>query len=80
MLNRKPPQIRLLEVIEALEGDLNFVPCIQDVSQCSRGAIYPTREVWLRMENALKDVLDSITLKDLMSIYKEKAANFSYQI
>ena len=56
MLNRKPPQIRLLEVIEALEGDLNFVPCIQDVSQCSRVAIYPTREVWLRMENALKDV------------------------
>ncbi len=80
VLNRKPSQIRLLEVIEALEGDLNLTPCIQDVSQCSRIAVCATREVWLRMENALKEVLISITLEDLISIYKGKAANLSYHI
>ena len=80
VLNRKPSQIKLLEVIKALEGDLNLVPCIQDVPGCSKIAVCATREVWLRMENALKDVLNSITLEDLISVYKEKATNLSYQI
>jgi Rrf2 family protein len=81
VLNKKPSEISLLEIIEALEGDLSLVPCVKDSSRCQRVPICATREIWLKMGNAMRDILNSFTLEDLILLHREKIIkNINYQI
>jgi len=81
ILNKEPREIRLLEIIQTLEGDLSLVPCVNDSTYCQRVAICATREVWLKMGKAFKEALGSLTLQDLMAIQEGKLqGNVYYQI
>lgn len=65
-LSRAPADIRLSEVIEALEGSIALAECADDPSCCSRSALCVSREVWNDMKKAMIEVLDSTTLQDLI--------------
>ncbi len=65
-LTRSPAEIRLREVIEALEGPVAPVECADDPSCCNRSALCVSREVWTEMKNAMVQVLQSTTLQDLV--------------
>ena len=66
MLSRQPEQINLREVYEALEGDCGFVDCTARLDACEMSSACVTREVWDRMYEAGMEVLESITLADLV--------------
>ena len=65
LLTKPASQIRLIEIVEAMEGSSAPVECVEDAAVCSRGGACPARAVWVEMKKALDQVLESTTLHDL---------------
>lgn len=63
-LDRRPSEISVLEVVEALEGPLKPTLCSAG-SPCSRTQACAAASVWNRATAALKDVFDTTTLAEL---------------
>ncbi len=72
VLARDPSEIRLSELFENLEGPVAVVDCIGGLKGCDHSAECVTREVWHEINQAIKDVLQSITLADLIERHKAK--------
>ncbi|MDD5614485.1 MAG: Rrf2 family transcriptional regulator [Candidatus Omnitrophica bacterium] len=70
ILSRSPADISVKDVIEVLEGDLNPVECVKDSSLCNRVSLCPTRNIWHKLSEKIKEVLESFTLEDLVKEYK----------
>jgi Rrf2 family protein len=73
-LAKPPEEIRLLEVVEAVEGPLNLVNCVAHPEGCPRSGSCVTIEVWEAMGNAMREVLSGITLAQLVHRSREKQA------
>jgi len=65
-LARPPEDVKLSEIIKLLEGSMAPVECVDDPNYCARSENCVTREVWTELKNALTNVLESKTLKDLV--------------
>jgi Rrf2 family protein len=65
ILSRAPNQINLNDILHCVEGPISTVECVEDSSRCARAADCAAREVWVRVEQAISDVLQSITLQDV---------------
>lgn len=63
-LCKSPADIRLVDVIQALEGGISPVSCL--TSYCPRQDICTTREFWEDMDRHLRGYLHSKTLQDLV--------------
>lgn len=63
-LCKSPADIRLDDVIQALEGRISPVSCL--TSYCPRQDICTTREFWEDMDRHLRGYLHSKTLQDLV--------------
>ena len=70
-LARLPSEIRLSEVVRALEGSLAPVECVNDPTLCHRSDGCVSRDVWREMLEAMMQVLDSMTLQDLVERQQE---------
>ena len=71
----KPPEdIRLSNVIEAMEGPIVPVDCVQDPDACDRSSQCASRDVWTEVQDAIYKVLDRITLADLLTRQAKKEA------
>lgn len=71
-LSKSPEEIRLSHVLEALEGSLALVECVEDPRVCSRANVCVTCEVWSEMKKAMDRILESTTLQDLLERHKQK--------
>ncbi len=63
---RKPEDIKLSEILHALEGNCCLVECIEDGSYCEFTETCPTFDIWKNATELLKGYFDSLTLKDVM--------------
>jgi Rrf2 family protein len=79
MLAESPDKIILSDVFNCLEGPLITTECLEDDDYCPRASECVTRELWAEVQNAVKKVLDSFTLEDLLDRAKTKK-NMDYQI
>lgn len=80
VLSREPSEIKLDELVLALEGSITTAECVDDNGYCARATDCVAREVWAKVQQAVMDVLGSITLKDLVEKTKRKHEALSYQI
>ncbi len=64
-LVRDPGELRVSEVIEALEGSILPIDCLDDGSPCSKSGGCAQREMWQTVREAILNVLDSTTIGDL---------------
>lgn len=79
-LNRPAEEISVGEALQALEGSLYPVECVSEKSEHSEHSACGsagcdacvTKAVWERLYERLNEVLDSITLADLVSDYRAK--------
>lgn len=71
-LTRPPSKIKVSEVIHRLEGSLSIVDCVQDKTLCKRSDLCVTREVWDDLSKAFENVLENLTLEDLVLRRREK--------
>ena len=65
VLARAASQIRINDILHCVEGPITTVECVGDTASCSRAADCAAREVWKRVEQAIENVLKSITLQDV---------------
>ena len=79
LLAKAPNQIKLSDCFNALEGPVITVECVENGSFCTRTADCVTRQVWAQVHQAIMDVLQSITLQDLVDRAKNNKAS-NYQI
>jgi len=73
---RRPEEIKLSEILHALEGSCCLVECMEDPDYCDRIETCPTYDVWKGASDMLKDYFNNILLSDLvvMAEKKEKKA------
>jgi Rrf2 family cysteine metabolism transcriptional repressor len=66
ILSRPPMEIRLSEIIQATEGSIAPVACVDEPRLCRKSGECITRDVWVEMKRACDSVLESLTLQDLI--------------
>ncbi len=71
-LAKDPSDIRMIDVIQLLEGSISLVSCVDDPDVCDRSSSCVTRDLWGELKDAMSDVLGSRTLQDLINRKKEK--------
>lgn len=64
-LARPPERIRVSEIIAALDGPVALTMCSEADGKCSLQACCPTHSNWLVINNAVRGVLDNLTLAAL---------------
>lgn len=72
LLSRDPAEIRILDIVTALEGKPVFVDCLDNEGICDRSEICPTRDLWIKARAGLEKILSETTLQDLVEVAKEK--------
>ena len=72
-LARPPSQIKLSEIVTALEGPIALVDCIDDARLCYRSPSCVTRDVWQDLNKAMTAVLEQTTLEEMAQRQREKA-------
>ena len=68
-LSRPPAEIRMSEVIVALEGPIAPMVCVSDdpdhAATCERSGFCTVEGLWQRVRDAVTEELDSMTLEEL---------------
>jgi DNA-binding IscR family transcriptional regulator len=74
MLSRPPDRISLAEVVLALEGPLAPVACVQDaiVHDCNFGDTCVVRDVWAKVTDATRRILEDTTFEELVARERER--------
>ncbi len=73
-LSRDPGSITLKQVIEAVEGSLSLVECVDKPGLCTKSDSCVDRDVWAKLTNDMIRTLESITLKDLADKEKTRSS------
>ena len=68
VLGRPPDQIRLSEVLRALEGPLSLVDCVENGRACNRVNRCSASRIWAEVSSAIENVLDNLTLQDMAAL------------
>ena len=71
-LARKPEDIRISEILHALEGNCCLVECIEDGTYCEFTETCPTYDIWKNATELLKGYFESLSLKDVMEMAEKK--------
>jgi len=71
-LAKPPSEIRLSEIVKALEGPIAPVQCVESPTTCERANSCAARDIWVEMGAAMNRVLESVTLQDLVDRQREK--------
>jgi Rrf2 family cysteine metabolism transcriptional repressor len=79
ILAKAANQIKLSDIFDCLEGPVTTVECLENKNYCARVADCLTRQVWAEVQQAIMNVLQSMTLQDLVDKAKDKGT-LNYQI
>lgn len=74
-LIQEPAEVRLSDVMVALEGSLAPIACVDDPDACTRTGGCIQREVWERVRDATQEILDSVSIGDLAQKEREQEHN-----
>lgn len=64
-LARPPAEISAVNIIDAIEGDFSITECSSDHSQCDLEANCGVGLAWQRVNRAIRDALEHVTLTEL---------------
>ena len=66
MLRRPPSEITMLDIFEALQGNISLLDCLDAPAVCDRSEKCIVRPIWIEMQEAQKKVLQKTTVEDLL--------------
>lgn len=66
LLAKDPKDISVLDVVEILEGDIEFVECVRNPSICNRVKKCHTYDIWCELSGMIKNKMKDTTLADLL--------------
>jgi len=71
-LAKLPKEIKLSQIIQAVEGSISLVACVDDPKLCKRVGGCVTHDIWEKAKKAMLEVFDSVTLEDMVKMQKKK--------
>lgn len=75
-LTKDPSEYTVGMILRLTEGSLAPVSCLEDdINQCSRADKCATLTVWKQLNDVINQVVDNVTLADLLKEQKEKPEN-----
>lgn len=76
-LTKDPEQYTVGMILRLTEGSLAPVACLEDeVNTCERQDTCATLKLWEMLNTAISDVIDHVTLADLVEWQNEKMNNY----
>lgn len=76
-LMKDPAQYTVGMILRLTEGSLAPVACLEDeVNTCERQESCVTLRLWRMLNQAVSDVVDRVTLSDLVEWHEEKSGNY----
>jgi len=66
-LSRPANSISVLEILNATEGDVAIVECLEKDFKCKRSSICKTKSCWEKLNNLILNFLQDVYLTDLTS-------------
>lgn len=72
LISKPTNNITVGDILRALEGTLSPVECIEQEgdSKCEKSDICITHNVWKKIRDGINQVVDSVTLEDMVKDYK----------
>lgn len=74
-LQRAPERIRLIDVVEAIDGLAFFDSCVLGFPGCGTGKPCPVHDRWGEVRDTIREMLSSDSLADVLPISREKIAD-----
>jgi len=72
VLSKSPGEISAADILNVLEGPIEISECISDEEMnCSKADYCATRLLWLKISSSVNDVINSVTLEDMVKDYYE---------
>ncbi len=68
VLARPPAEIRLSDILRAVEGPLSVVDCVSDETACDKAGDCAARQIWKEVSGAIEESLDRVTLEDMTEL------------
>ena len=68
ILSKEPKNIRVSDIMYVLEGPIEISDCIEGVS-CDNIDCCATRLLWTKIKNSIDEVMEGITLQDIVDDY-----------
>lgn len=80
VLAREPKEIIVGDIIRVLEGPIAPVECVNqdDPDHCMKADFCVTRGVWEKVKQSIEDVLDAISLEDMVKEAEKAKKNQTY--
>lgn len=76
-LTKRPEQYTVGMILRLTEGSLAPVSCLDDeVNMCDRQEECVTLILWRKLDDAIKSVIDNVTLADLMEWDEQQKGNY----
>jgi Rrf2 family protein len=77
LLAKKPEEYTVGMILRLTEGSMSPVDCFDEEESCPRMEDCATSIVWKRLNDAISDVIDNITLADLVDWQLLKNGDYS---
>lgn len=76
LLGKEAKDITVGDILTVLEGPISLSDCVLDEDVCENSSVCVTKVVWEKMKKGIDEVVNSITLQDMMNDYnKSKPEN-----
>ncbi|MGL5416570.1 MAG: RrF2 family transcriptional regulator [Clostridium sp.] len=69
VLNKEPKDITVADIMYILEGPIEIADCIDGVA-CDNVDCCATRMLWKRIKESIDEVMEGVTLQDIVDDYK----------
>lgn len=80
-LTKDPEEYTVGMILRLTEGSLAPVACLDvNAEECDRTDTCETLEVWQRLYDAINDVVDNVTIADLVTSRQKRLENLDYSI
>lgn len=77
-LAKEPAEYTVGMILRLTEGNMSPVACLEDeVNQCERAAECTTLRLWMMLDDAIKGVIDKVTLQDMLDWSREQQPDYS---
>lgn len=77
MLSKAPKEYTVGMILRLTEGSMAPVSCLEDeINQCARAQECVTLRLWRMLNQAIEDVIDHVTLQDMLEWQLEMGNNY----
>ena len=71
LLARQAREISVGDILTSLEGPVHLSDCVLDEDCCENSNTCATKIVWEKIKKGIEEILDSISLQDMIDDYKK---------